>query len=136
MFEAIHFESLKILMLNSQIVSLNRNRSIYIEEKLNGWMFLIVHETKFFKKPECYVTLSSAMTHPYKCAIADVLSGRNIFSIVDPSYNKLFRSHGILYDIIRVRKWVEKIRKLRFSQFCMFSLYYVCFPADPNQLSL
>ena len=43
-------------------------------------------------KPECSVTQSSAMSfdHPYKWSIADVLSGKNIFSTADhPSYNKL-----------------------------------------------
>ena len=52
---------------------------------------------------------------------------KNVFSTVDPSYNELWRGHGILFDIIAVRKWVKKIRKLRFSQFGIFFLYCVCF---------
>ena len=48
-----------------------------------------VNDTKSFMKPECSVTQCCAMMHPYKWAIADVLSGKNIFSTVDPSYNKL-----------------------------------------------
>ena len=52
---------------------------------------------------------------------------KNILSTVDPSYNELWRGHGILFDIIAVRKWVKNIRKLRFSQFSIFFLYCVCF---------
>ena len=40
-------------------------------------------------KPECSVAQSSAMTPPYKWAIADVLSGKYIFSTVYPSDNDL-----------------------------------------------
>ena len=36
-------------------------------------------------KPKCSATQSSAMAHPYKWAIADVVSGKNIFITVDPS---------------------------------------------------
>ena len=54
-------------------------------------MFFIENDTKSFMKPKCSVTQSSAMSfaHPCKWAIADVLSGKNIFSTVDPSYNEL-----------------------------------------------
>ena len=38
---------------------------------------------------ECSVTQSSAMAHPYKWAIADVLSGKNTFSTMNPNYNEL-----------------------------------------------
>ena len=55
-------------------------------------------------KPKCSVTQSSVMTHPYKWEIADMLSEKNIFSSVDPSYNELCRGHGILFDIITVQK--------------------------------
>ena len=41
-------------------------------------MFFIVNDTKYFLKPECSVTQSSAVTHPYEWAIADVLSGKKI----------------------------------------------------------
>ena len=88
-------------------------------------------------KPECSVAQRSAMTHPFKWVIADVLSWKNIFSTEDTiSYNELWRRHGILFHIITVRKWVEKIRKLMFSRFCTFFLYCVCFPADPSRLSV
>ena len=46
-------------------------------------MFFIVNDAKSFMKPECSVTQSSqssAMSHPYIRAIADVLSGKNMFS--------------------------------------------------------
>ena len=52
-------------------------------------MFFIVNYTKSLMKPECSIAQDSAMTHPYKWAIADVLSGKNIFSTVDPSDNEL-----------------------------------------------
>ena len=39
--------------------------------------------------PESFITQSSAITHPYKWAIADVLSGKNIFSTFDSNYNEL-----------------------------------------------
>ena len=67
-------------------------------------MFFIVNDTKYFMKPKCSVTQSSVMTHPYKWEIADMLSEKNIFSSVDPSYNELCRGHGILFDIITVQK--------------------------------
>ena len=47
-------------------------------------MFFIAYDPKSFMKPECSITQSNAMTHPYKWAIADVLSGKNIFTTVDP----------------------------------------------------
>ena len=40
-------------------------------------------------KPEYSVTQSSAMTHPYKWAITEVLSEKNICSTAEPSYNEL-----------------------------------------------
>ena len=43
----------------------------------------IVNDTKAFMKPECSITHSSGMTHSYKWAIGDMLSGKNIFSTVD-----------------------------------------------------
>ena len=55
-------------------------------------------------------------------AAVDVFYGKNVFSTMDPSYNKLSRDH-------RVQWWVEKLRKLRFSQFCIIFLYCVCFAA-------
>ena len=61
---------------NSQIASLNRNRYISVEATSKGWMFFIANDTKSFMKPECFVSQNSAMAHPYKRAIADVLSGR------------------------------------------------------------
>ena len=51
--------------------------------------FFTVNDAKSFVKPECSVTQSYAMTHPHKWAIANVLSGKKIFSTVDPSYNEL-----------------------------------------------
>ena len=39
-------------------------------------MFLIVNDMKSFVKPEWSVAQSSAMTHPYRRAKADVLSGK------------------------------------------------------------
>ena len=54
-------------------------------------MFFSQNDAKYFMKPECSVTQSSAMSfaHLYKWPIADVLSGKNIFSTADPSSNKL-----------------------------------------------
>ena len=74
----------------------NWNRSIFIEEISKGWMFFIENDMKSNMKPKCSVTQSSAMSfaHPYKEAIADVLSGKNIFSTVDPSHNGLWGGTG------------------------------------------
>ena len=99
-------------------------------------MFFILNYAKSLIEPQCSAAQSSSMTHPYKWAIADVLYGKNIVDRVDSSCNQLWKSHGTLFDIIAVRKLFKKIRKLRFSHFCAFFLYCVCFPADPNRLSL
>ena len=40
---------------------------------------------KSLMKPEYSITQSSAITHPYKWAIADVFSEKNVFSIVEPN---------------------------------------------------
>ena len=56
-----------------------------------------------------------------KWAIADVLSGKNIFSTVNHSYNKLWKCHGILFDTIKM---------------FMFFLYRVCSLAGVSWLSL
>ena len=45
-----------------------------------------------------------------KWAIADVLSGKNIFSTVNPSYNKLWKCYEILFDTIKVRN--KKVKDL------------------------
>ena len=37
-------------------------------------MFFIVDDTKSFMKHKCSATQNSVMTHPHKCAVADVLS--------------------------------------------------------------
>ena len=74
---------------NSQIAGFNRNRSISIEETSKGWMFFIVSDTKFFHETWMSVNQNSVITHPYKREIADMLSGKNIFSTMDPSYNEL-----------------------------------------------
>ena len=73
---------------NSQIASLNRNRSVSIEKASKGRMFFIVNDTKSFMESEYFVIQSSDMTDPYKWVIADVLSEKNTFSTVDPN-NKL-----------------------------------------------
>ena len=39
-------------------------------------MFLIINNTESFMNPEYSVNQSCDMTHPYKQAIADVLSGK------------------------------------------------------------
>ena len=114
------------------IVSLNKNRPISMEKTSKGWLFFIITDAKSFMKRECSVSHSSAMTHPYKWAKAGALSVKNIFSTVYPSYNELWRDHGILLDIITVQKWLENLRKLRFSQFYILFLYCVGFPASPN----
>ena len=49
---------------------------VSIQEISKGYMFFLVDDTKSFMKPECSVTQSSAMAHPDKWAIADVLSGK------------------------------------------------------------
>ena len=43
-------------------------------------------------------------------AIAAGLAENKFFSTVDPSYKELCKDHGILFDIIRLRKWVQKLR--------------------------
>ena len=52
-------------------------------------MFFFVDDTKSFMKPEWSVTQSSNMVHPYKWAIADVLSGKNIFRTMNLNHNEL-----------------------------------------------
>ena len=52
-------------------------------------MFFIVSDTKFFHETWMSVNQNSVITHPYKREIADMLSGKNIFSTMDPSYNEL-----------------------------------------------
>ena len=52
-------------------------------------MFFILTNTKSFMEPQCSVIQSSAMAHPYKRAIADVQSEKNIFSTVDSTYSEL-----------------------------------------------
>ena len=42
-------------------------------------MFFVLNDMKSFMKPECSVTQSSAMTHAYKWAIANVLSRKKYF---------------------------------------------------------
>ena len=86
-------------------------------------------------KPECSATQSSTMTLPYKRAIADMLSGKIIFSTVDLSYNELLRRHGVLFDKTG-SKLGPKNKKVKVFQLCIFFLYYVWFLADPNRLSL
>ena len=108
-FGAIPVFLLKILVAsNSQIVSLNRNRSISIKETSKEWMFFILTNTKSFMEPQCSVIQSSAMAHPYKRAIADVQSEKNIFSTVESTYSELWRGDGSLFNIITVRNWFEK----------------------------
>ena len=52
-----------------------------------------------------------------------MLFGKKIFATVNPSSNKLWKGHEILFDvIIRIQQWVEKIRALEFSQFCAIFL--------------
>ena len=86
-----------------RIANLNRNRPISIEETLERWMFFIVNGTKSFMGPGCSVTQGPHMTHPYKLAIAAMLSGKNSFNnSYKNSYNELWRGHGILCDIITV----------------------------------
>ena len=58
-----------------------------------------------------------------------VIWEKKIFSAVHPSYNKHWRDHRILFNI-------KRAQKLRFSQFCIFFLYCVCFLTDPNRLLL
>ena len=71
---------------NLRIANLNRKRPISIAETLKRWMFFIVNGTKSFMGPGCSVTQGSDMTHPYKLAIAAMLSGKNSYK---NSYNKL-----------------------------------------------
>ena len=61
-------------------------------------MFSIVNKKKSLIKPECSVTQSLVMMHQYKYAIAEVLSGKNIFGTVNPSYD----GQRILFDMIMV----------------------------------
>ena len=60
---------------------------------------------------------------------AVVLSGKNTFSTVGSSYNELWGEHGILFDIITVQKWLEKIRKLSFLNSVYYS--YTVFAFQP-----
>ena len=53
-------------------------------------MFFIVNGTKSFMGPGCSVTQGPHMTHPYKLAIAAMLSGKNSFNnSYKNSYNEL-----------------------------------------------
>ena len=71
-FGAINFESFENFTgKNLQMADFNRNKSISTEETSKGWMFFVINDTKSFMKPECFVTPSFAMTHPYKWPIAD-----------------------------------------------------------------
>ena len=77
---------------------------------------------------------------------AIVLVPLNTDIIMDPCYNKLWRGHGIWFDIRTVRKLVEKIGKFRSPQFCQGGLYLhgfeyfsytvFAFQAIPYRLSL
>ena len=110
-FAAISFNLLNISMAKIckfQIWIKTDLRHISTGKISKRWMFYIVSDAKPFIKSECSVTQSSAMTHSYKWAIVGVLSGKIFFSTVDPSYNKLWRDHGILFDIIMAQKWTEK----------------------------
>ena len=49
-----------------------------------------------------------------------MLFGKNIFSTMGSSYNKLYRGHGILFGGIRVRKWFDKKKKVK-----VFSILYI-----------
>ena len=60
-FGVIPFESSKISL--AQIPEL---RSTSIEVTPKEWIFYIVDDLKSFRKPECSVTQSSAMSHSYK----------------------------------------------------------------------
>ena len=59
-------------------------------------MFFIVDDSKSLLKPKYSVVQSSVMMHPYKWALAEVFPGKNVFSIVDPSFNKFWKVHWIL----------------------------------------
>ena len=52
-------------------------------------MFFIVYDTKSFMRRPCSVTQNSEMKDPCKWSATDMLSGKIIFSTVDPNYNKL-----------------------------------------------
>ena len=82
-FGAIPFESLKISLAIIRKLWVWKETDLSLSKKHR--MFFIVNETKFFMKPEFSVTQSSAVMHSHKRAIADVLSGKDIFSTVDPS---------------------------------------------------
>ena len=112
-FGAIPFESLKISLRKTRKLRVWIETDPSLRGNIKWWMIFVVNDTKSFKNFECFVTHSSAMTHPYKQVIADVFSIKHIFSTVDPSYNELWRGHEIFFDMITVQKWVEKIRKWR-----------------------
>ena len=107
-FGAITFASLKI--------------SIAKIRKLRVWTET---DLSFYKKHfHCFMKPEySVVTHSYKWAIADVLSGKIFFSTKNPSYNEPWRGHGISFDIITIRNCLKQIKQLRFS-------------VDPNRLSL
>ena len=69
--------------------SKNSQIAFSIEETSKEWIFFIVNDTKSFLKSEYSVIQSFDMMYPYKWAIADALSGKNIFGTLDPSYNQL-----------------------------------------------
>ena len=46
----------------------------------------------------------------FSLSVADVLSGKNFFSTVDPSYYELWRGNGILFDMITFRSHSEDMK--------------------------
>ena len=51
---------------------------------------------------------------------------------MDPSYNELSRDHKNMNCAFPLTSKVgQKIRQLKFSQFCISFLYYLCFAPDP-----
>ena len=120
---------------NSHTEILNRNKSNSREETLKGWIFFIVSDTKSFMNPESFVTQSSAITHPYEWAIADVLSGKNIFSTFDSNYNELWRDHETLFDNDS-SKAGRKNREVKVFSMLYIFLILCVLSAGPNRLSL
>ena len=110
--------------------SLDKKKSVSIEETSKRLIFFIVNDSQPFSKPKYSFCYSEFHTWciPYKWAIPDVLA--------DPSYIKLWRNSRVLFDIVEARRWDEKIRKLRFFQFCIFSYIVFALQAIPHRLSL
>ena len=109
---------------NSQIAILDKKKSFCIKGHQKNEYFSLQTRGNLSWSLSTPNIQSFAMVYLYKWVIADVLSGKNNFSTVGPSYKNLWRGHGILFDIKIVRKLVGKKLMVGFLNFVYF-LYTV-----------